>query len=136
MASKTRIPLYSSSFNLPWVEKLKITSKPHFPVNRPMLGFQCAEVVDGSLSVVHPFGQQMCIKLLVAQLVKSPPARQDTPAPSPGWEDPLEEGMATHSSILAWRIPWTEEPGRLQSHVGDLTTWGFKESDMTEHRHD
>ena len=32
-----------------------------------------------------------------------------------GWEDPLEEGMATHSSILAWRIPWTEEPGRLQS---------------------
>ena len=33
----------------------------------------------------------------------------------PGWEDPLEEGMATHSSILAWRIPWTEEPGRLQS---------------------
>ena len=33
----------------------------------------------------------------------------------PGWEDPLEEGIATHSSILAWRIPWTEEPGRLQS---------------------
>ena len=33
----------------------------------------------------------------------------------PGWEDPLEKGMATHSSILAWRIPWTEEPGRLQS---------------------
>ena len=34
---------------------------------------------------------------------------------SPGWEDPLEEGMATYSSILAWRIPWTEEPGGLQS---------------------
>ena len=34
---------------------------------------------------------------------------------TPGWEDPLEEGMATHSSILAWRIPWTEEPGGLQS---------------------
>ena len=33
----------------------------------------------------------------------------------PGWEDPLEEGMATHSSVLSWRIPWTEEPGRLQS---------------------
>ena len=32
-----------------------------------------------------------------------------------GWEDPLEEGLATHSSILAWRVPWTEEPGRLQS---------------------
>ena len=40
-----------------------------------------------------------------------------------GWEDPLERGMATHSSILAWRVPWTEEPGRLQGH---------KESDMTE----
>jgi len=35
--------------------------------------------------------------------------------PSPGWEDSLEEGMATHSSVLAWKIPWTEEPGRLQS---------------------
>jgi len=35
--------------------------------------------------------------------------------PSLGWEDPLEEGIATHSSILAWRIPWAEEPGRLQS---------------------
>ena len=37
------------------------------------------------------------------------------PGPSLGWEDPLEKDMATHSSILAWRIPWTEEPGRLQS---------------------
>ena len=36
-------------------------------------------------------------------------------AGDPGWEDPLEKGMATHSSILAWRIPWTEEPGGLQS---------------------
>jgi len=37
------------------------------------------------------------------------------PSSIPGWEDPLEKGMATHSSILAWRNPWTEEPGRLQS---------------------
>ena len=37
-----------------------------------------------------------------------------------GWEDPLEEGMATHSSIFAWRLPWTEEPGRLQS-IGSQT---------------
>ena len=42
-------------------------------------------------------------------------ALQETPALSLGWEDPLEKGMATHSSILAWRIPWTEEPGDLQS---------------------
>ena len=52
---------------------------------------------------------------LVAQLVKNPPAMQETLVRSLGWEDPLEEGMATHSSILAWRIPWTEEPGGLQS---------------------
>ena len=42
---------------------------------------------------------------------------QEMRVPSLGREDPLEEGMATHSSILAWRIPWTEEPGRLQSMV-------------------
>ena len=44
---------------------------------------------------------------LVAQLVKNPPARQETSVQSLGWEDPLEKGKATHSSILAWRIPWT-----------------------------
>ena len=51
----------------------------------------------------------------VAQLVKNPPAMQETPVPFLGWEDPLEKEMATHSSVLAWKIPWTEEPGRLQS---------------------
>ena len=52
---------------------------------------------------------------LVAQTVKNLPAMLETLARSLGWEDPLEKGMATSSSILAWRIPWTEEPGRLQS---------------------
>ena len=52
---------------------------------------------------------------LVAQTVKNPPAMWETWVRSLGWEDPLEEGIATHSSILAWRIPWTEEPGILQS---------------------
>ena len=52
---------------------------------------------------------------LVAQTVKNLPARQETRVQSLGWEDPLEKEMATHSSILAWEIPWTEEPGRLQS---------------------
>ena len=54
----------------------------------------------------------------MAQWVKNLPAMQEAQemwVQSPGWEDPLEEEMATHSSILAWRIPWTEEPGRLQS---------------------
>ena len=50
---------------------------------------------------------------LVAQMVKSLPAMQESWVQSLGWEDPLEKGMATHSSILAWRIPWTEEPSRL-----------------------
>ena len=49
----------------------------------------------------------------------------ETRIPSLGREDPLEEGMATHSSILAWRVPWTEEPGGLQ-------TMGHKKSDMIE----
>ena len=62
---------------------------------------------------------------LMAQTVKNLPARQETPVRSLGWEDPLEKGMATHSSILAWRIPWTEEPGGLQS-------MGHKELDTTE----
>ena len=52
---------------------------------------------------------------LVVQMVKNLPATQEAHVGSLGQEDPLEKGMATHSSILAWRIPWTEEPGRLQS---------------------
>ena len=48
-------------------------------------------------------------------MVKNLPAMQETGAQSLGWEDPLEEGMATHSSILAWKILWTEELGGLQS---------------------
>jgi len=51
----------------------------------------------------------------VAQTVKSLPAMQDTWVRSLGWEEPLEKGTATHSGILAWRIPWTEELGGLQS---------------------
>ena len=52
---------------------------------------------------------------LVAQTIKNLPATQETQVQFLGWEDPLKGGMATHSTILAWRMPWTEEPGRLQS---------------------
>ena len=62
---------------------------------------------------------------LVTQLVKNPPALQETWVWSLGWEDPLQEGMASHSSILVWRTPWTEEPGGLQF-------MGSQESDTTE----
>ena len=51
----------------------------------------------------------------MTQLAKNLPAVQETWVQSLGWEDPLEKGMATHSIILAWRIPWMEEPGGLQS---------------------
>ena len=50
---------------------------------------------------------------LVAQIVKNPPAMQETWVQSLVWEDPLEKGMASHSRILVWRFPWTEKPGRL-----------------------
>ena len=65
---------------------------------------------------------------LVAQMVKHPPTMQETRVQSLGWEELLEKEMATHSSTLAWRIPWTEEPGRLHP-------WCRKESDTTERLH-
>ena len=68
---------------------------------------------------------QLCIYILVAQMAKNPPAMQETWVRSLDQEDPLEKGMATNSSIIAWRIPWTEEPGGLQLQ-------GCKESDKTE----
>ena len=67
----------------------------------------------------------VCGPTLVAQMVKNLPAMQKTRVGSLGWEDPTEKGMAIHASILAWRIPWTEEPCRLQSI-------GHKQLDRTE----
>ena len=58
--------------------------------------------------------QDLLLASLVAQTVKNLSAMQETQVRSLGWEDPLEKGMATHSSILAWGNPWTEESGRLQ----------------------
>ena len=74
---------------------------PHF---RGTLAFET------NLIPFVPFGGFPC-----SSVVKNPPAMQKTQLQSLGTEDPPEEEMATHSSILAWRIPWTEEPGRLQS---------------------
>ena len=67
---------------------------------------------------------QICAASLIAQLVKNPPAMQETWVRFLCWEDPLEKEMATHSSILAWRLPRIEEPGGLQS-------MGLQESDTT-----
>ena len=62
---------------------------------------------------------------MIPQLVENPPAMKETLVRFLGWEDPLEKGMATQSSILAWEISWTEKPGRLQSSGG-------KESDASD----
>ena len=59
----------------------------------------------------------------MAQMVKNLPAVWGTRVRSLGWEDALEEGVVTHSSILAWRIPWTGEPGGLQSFHGVTKSW-------------
>ena len=94
-------------------------------------GHTCAKK---SYFILHPYSQLTDAKSedkgrsnkasLLAQLVKKLPAVQETWVQSLGREDPLEKEMATHSSILAWEIPWTEEPGGLQS-------MGLQELDMT-----
>ena len=82
-------------------------------------------------SVSQEFGINIHILLyivltsLVAQMVKHLPTMWETQVQSLGWEDPLEKAMTTHSSTLAWKIPWTEEP------VG-YSPWGRKELDMIE----
>ena len=74
---------------------------------------------------IHFFIHTFPYASLVAQMVKHLPAMQETWVQSPGWEYPLEKEMATYQSILAWRIPCTEEPGRLHPR-------GHKEWDTTE----
>jgi len=66
-----------------------------------------------------------CVWASLELMVNNLPAMQETQLRSLGWKDPLEKGMATHSSILAWRIPWTEEPG-------SYSPWAHKEMDTTE----
>ena len=71
---------------------------------------------DSSFGIIFFFMSFYTVQAsLMAQLVKNPPAMWEIWVWSLGWEDPLEKGMATHSSILSWRIPWTGEPSRLQS---------------------
>ena len=75
-----------------------------------------------------PMGRRTVVlrAFLVAQTVKNPPAMWETQVRALGWEEPLGKEMATHSSVLGWKIPWTKEPGRLYS------PWGRKELDTTE----
>ena len=72
--------------------------------------------VPGIVQTLRFFRGHLCsLTSLVAQMVKHLPTMQETQVQSLGWEDPLEKKMATHSSTLAWKIPWTEEHCRLQS---------------------
>ena len=90
-------------------------------------------VADLEWVVRKGFSRTVIVKIgafLVAQMVKNLPAMQETRVWSLDWEDPLEKGMATHSSILAWRLPWTEEPGRLPSTETHSTV--VSESDTTK----
>ena len=77
-------------------------------------GACCTEAVYQSFDYEY-MGEMSKRSSLVAQMVKNLPATQETQVQSLGQEDPIEKGMATHSSILPWRIPWTEEPRGLQS---------------------
>ena len=88
-----------------------MTEQPPLP---PGWGFSsCRTLSYISDCYVYPFRKNWAS--LVAQMVKNLPAMQETQVQSLGQEDPLEKGIATHSNILAWRVPWTEQPGRLQS---------------------
>ena len=80
--------------------------------NVPLNSLHCA-FFGMSIIIIRVF--QALLASLVAQMVKNLPAVEKTQVRSLGQDDALEKGMATHSSILAWRIPWTEEPGGLQS---------------------
>ena len=78
----------------------------------------CQLQISGLLSLHDHASHFLIINLLaslIAQMVKNPPAMLEPRVQSLGQEDPLEKGMGTHSSILAWEIPWTEEPAGLQS---------------------
>ena len=80
------------------------------------------KVIEKSIGRLN-LSQHVLLASLVAQKVKGLPAIQETWVRSLGGEDPLEKGMSTHFSILAWRIPWTEEPG--VGHDGVTTTFTF-----------
>ena len=94
-------------------------------------GFFCLLInyISSIQSSILSLSSHLCLAIFQTgfpggSVVKNPPAKQKTQVRSLGQEDPLERGMATHSSILAWEIPWTEEPGELQS-------MRLQESDMT-----
>ena len=96
------LPPYSTLADSFWIELVKTGGK------RGGRDAGCCRLKKKKIMVFKAFRAS-----LVTQMVKNPPAMWETSVRSLGWEDLLEKGMATHSSILAWRILWTEEPGGL-----------------------
>ena len=80
-----------------------------------LLAFLGSFSLSSARQTSEPYRYHSVLASLIAQMVKNLPAVQETRVRSLGQEDPLEKEMATHSSILAWKVPWTEEPGGLQS---------------------
>ena len=103
----------------------------NLPANAGDIGSSPGSGSSPGEGIDYPF--QYSWASLVAQLVKNAPAMWETWVWSLGWENPLEEGMATHSSILAWRIPWTGETGGLYSmeYQGVRHDWGTKPKPMS-----
>ena len=104
-------------FATPWTAVCQASLS--FPIswscsNLLPLSWWCHPTISSSVTPFSSYPQSSAASL-VTQVVKNLPAIRETRVQPLGWEDPLERGMATHSSILAWRIPWTEEPGGLQS---------------------
>ena len=91
------------------------TEKLRLPIDTQRCSPEDELMCTSSVSFDHLKKIILKIASLVVQMVKNLSSMLETQVQSLGWQDPLEKGMATHSSILAWRIPWTEEPGRLQS---------------------
>ena len=104
---------YLSNTRITWLSK-------GGPQANSSITWKCVRNADSEaplktgLVVGFGMGTQRCVSL-VAQMVKNLPAMQETLVQSLGWEDPWKKGISNRSSILAWKIPWTEEPGRLQS---------------------
>ena len=96
-------------------------------LNSILVGVPLMFVIKQESDMIERLSTHTTLGSLEAQVVTNPSATQETWVWSLGCEDPLEKGMATHSRIFTWRIPWTEDPGRLYS------PWGHRESDVTKH---
>ena len=97
--------------------KLKTTKGPERLSSLSFYLFSCLKIQIKGLLQEQTYCQRLLHRMcasLMAQTVENLPAMQETLVLSPGWEDPPEKEMVTHPSISVWRIPWTEEPGRLQ----------------------